>query len=206
MKWDINEDFKLLKLKMRVTNDLGNIGTIERIDTPHIIVVKYDDDNLLNKSSFIHCMDRSCFHYDPIHPLLNDIALNAPPRTEKTLMAKIENFETAFHDNSGHCSLMCACGKTYYNEDGGWDWQEGELEKLHNDKNAINVDCSVGGVQFEGAEYANVCDCWHKRAEKIIKFIDAHAYSIAEYLTLEKKRKQLIADSSPIVKECEKDC
>ena len=112
---------------------------------------------------------------------------------------KLENFERAFRDNAGSNVFTCACGKVYYNEYGGWSWGDDELEELHSDKNAFNVDCAIGMMSLEGRLYADVCDCWHERAERVIGFIDAHARPIAEYLTLEKKRKLLEADVSPTV-------
>lgn len=114
---------------------------------------------------------------------------------------KFDNFECAFDMHTGGCRHTCACGKTYYNSDGGWDWDEGELEKLKADENAIDLDHAVGLIYLEGCEFVMDCDCWHKRAEHVMAFIDAHAQQIADYLRLEKIRKQIIADVSPVADE-----
>lgn len=111
---------------------------------------------------------------------------------------KLENFERAFSTHSGGCRRTCNCGREFYNPNGGWDWEEGEIEAL--DKSgAISLDWSVSTLSCEGKEYVMDCDCWHKRAKQIMGFIDGHAQAIAEYLTLEKKRKQTLADESPVV-------
>ncbi len=80
-----------------------------------------------------------------------------------------------------------------------YDWDDGELEKLMADKNSFGLDYAPGDIAFEGIPYVDACTCWHARAEKIMGFIDGHAHKIAEYLTLEKKRKQAIAEHSPVV-------
>jgi hypothetical protein len=114
---------------------------------------------------------------------------------------RIEQFEKAFASDGGLCRATCHCGKTYYNSyDQQIGWEEGELEKLEADDQAIGVDFHVGRVDLEGREYVNTCTCWHERAEIVMNFLDSHAFQIAEYLTLEKARKQKEADRSPVVK------
>jgi len=110
-------------------------------------------------------------------------------------------FEEAFADGCGSCSMDCACGKQYYNPDPSWDFEEGELEALQNDPEAISLEWSAGHISFEGKTYVLDCDCWKQRAETIASFLDAHAGKIVEYLTLEKRRKQQEADYSPTVKD-----
>jgi hypothetical protein len=100
---------------------------------------------------------------------------------------KLTNFERAFSGGTGGCRRTCNCGKTYYDAvNSGYSWEEGEFEK----SDAIALDYAPGDIRFEGREYVDGCDCWHKRAKQIMGFIDAHRYQIAEYLSLEKKRKQ----------------
>lgn len=110
-----------------------------------------------------------------------------------------ESFELAFATNRGGCRRVCDCGREFYNPNGGWDWKEGELERLAKDENAQPLEWTVGTISFEGKEYVPDCDCWQKRAEIIIGFIDSHGRKIAEYLSLEKKRLQRIADAAPVV-------
>lgn len=114
---------------------------------------------------------------------------------------KLENFEQAFTPPVGSCSVTCECGRVFYNPSGSWDFYEGELESLKNNPKATPVEWSCGYVFFEGHEYAMDCNCWHERAKKLMDWIDAHADRIAKYLTLEKKRKQAIADAAPVVEE-----
>ena len=54
------ESFKRLSVGMRVVDDLGVEGVIQKIDGPHFVVVDY------NGTKRIHCMDPSCFHYDRV--------------------------------------------------------------------------------------------------------------------------------------------
>lgn len=101
------------------------------------------------------------------------------------------------------CVRTCHCGKTYYHDDesSGWNWEPGELKRLRKDQSAIGLDYAPGELLFEGREYVDACGCWHERATKLTQFIDSHAREIATYLTLEKKRKQAIADAAPVVEE-----
>jgi hypothetical protein len=113
---------------------------------------------------------------------------------------KLENFERAFRMGTAGCRRTCNCGKEYFdNANGGYSWEEGELERLLASKTAVALGYAPGDMMFEGREYVDACDCWHKRAEQIMGFLDGHAQKIAEYLTLEKKRKQAIADHAPEV-------
>lgn len=116
-------------------------------------------------------------------------------------MTKLQNFQQAFSTNTGSCTATCQCGKVFYDYYGSWDWDEGELEKLQKDPKAVPLDYAVGSFEVEGKIYVLDCDCWKQRVEKVMGFIDSHARKIAEYLRLEKKRKQEIADNSPVVEE-----
>ncbi len=113
---------------------------------------------------------------------------------------KLENFERAFSSGSGGCVRICECNKQFYDGHNSYDWEDGEIESLEADKNSVCLDYTVSTIIFEDKEYVVDCSCWHKRAEQIMGFIDGHSHSIAEYLTLEKKRKQSIANNSPTVK------
>lgn len=113
---------------------------------------------------------------------------------------KLENFEAAFSGNTYGCRRTCECGHEYWdtcNHD--YDWEPGEVESLEKDPNATGVDYAIGTIEFEGCQYADACTCWHERAKTIMGFIDGHAREIAKYLSLEKQRKQRIADAAPIV-------
>lgn len=112
---------------------------------------------------------------------------------------KFENFERAFRDGVAGAVRTCHCGKCYYNPDGNWDFDDGEIERLEKDPNATPLEYACGDITIEGRAYVDGCDCWHNRAQEIIGFIDDHARKIAEYLTLEKRRKQALADEAPVV-------
>ena len=110
---------------------------------------------------------------------------------------KLENFEQAFGMRMGTCRFDCHCGKTYFDDaNEGYSWEDGELEKLRAG-GGIPMPGSIGGVEIEGWQFAECCTCWHPRAKQIMHFIETHGHQIAEWLTLEKKRKQANADASP---------
>lgn len=119
---------------------------------------------------------------------------------------KLENFERAFSSGTGSCRVTCDCGKIYFNATDRGCWEPGELDelqRLEQDGKAISTDYTIDYIDFEGKQFANGCDCWHSRAIKIMAWLDAHAHKMAEYLSLEKERKQSIADHSPLVREPE---
>jgi len=103
------------------------------------------------------------------------------------IMKDLKSFEDAFKTNTGGCRGVCECGKQFYNSGGGWNWEDGEIERLR-EENAQDLDRSVGFVRFENKEYCRDCDCWHKRANDVMGFIDTHNHQIAKYLSLEKER------------------
>ncbi len=110
---------------------------------------------------------------------------------------KLENFTQAFADR-GRCRDTCECGKQFFNAaDDSIDWEEGELEEL--EKSATGLDHSVGVFELQGKRYVDSCTCWHGHVGKFLALIDGNASRIADYLTLEKKRKQRIADRAPVV-------
>ena len=118
------------------------------------------------------------------------------------LPPKLENFAQAFSTRSGGCNRFCECGREFWDsspDGGGWSWQSGEREALAANPNATGVPYTVETLSFEGKDYCIDCECWHPRALQIIGFLDYHAAPIAQYLLLEKKRKQTEADQSPTV-------
>ena len=107
---------------------------------------------------------------------------------------KIEIFEIAFRSGVGHSRMECVCGKVFYNSNGRWDWEDGELEELKK-SNATDLDYTVGSVFFEEKEYCLDCDCWHKRALVIFESLVRHNHQIAELFSLCKKTKQEEVDN-----------
>jgi hypothetical protein len=112
----------------------------------------------------------------------------------------LENFEAAFRDRGAGCVRQCDCGRIYYNPSGEWTWEPGELEKLEANPNATASVYAIGAIVFEGRWYADHCECWKERARKIVAFLKAHDEQIAEFLTLERKRKQAEADRAPVIR------
>jgi hypothetical protein len=115
-------------------------------------------------------------------------------------MAQLQSFEEAFDNDGSAARETCDCGRIFYNPDGGWTWEPGELVSLATNPNATPLAWGVEMVIFEGKHYVKDCPCWKPRAMKIMQWLQAHAHSIAEFLTLEKKRKQQAADAMPTVK------
>lgn len=108
------------------------------------------------------------------------------------------NFEDAFDCGASGAVRHCNCGRVFYNSDGGWDFEPGELESLKA-SGATDLDHACGEINFNGKTYAIDCPCWHDRAMAVIEFLNEHAQSIADFLTNEKKRKTLAAIMSPVV-------
>lgn len=114
----------------------------------------------------------------------------------------MRQFEEAFASSGAGARRICVCGRQFYNADeGAWDWEEGELEKLCADPSATGVEWSCGTLVIEGISYARDCDCWHKAASSAIDFIEDHAHAIASYLNTRKADALADAKRMPTVKE-----
>lgn len=100
---------------------------------------------------------------------------------------KIERFIAAFTDQSGGCRRQCDCGTIYYNSDGGWDWEEGELDELESNQNAIDCSFTIGTLSFGGKEYVETCDCWHASAMQMMAWVDSHSHCLARYINGERE-------------------
>jgi len=118
--------------------------------------------------------------------------------TVSTNSDKFRNFEDAFQTPSAGAVRGCVCGRIFYNPDGGWTWEYGELERLEQ-RGATSLPHACGEIALDGHLFAIDCNCWHVRASRVIRWMDAHAVSVADYLSLEKKRKQAVADAAPVV-------
>lgn len=111
---------------------------------------------------------------------------------------RLENFVRAFSSGGGGCRHECHCGRQFYNPDGGWDWNEGEIEQLEKSK-ATALEWSVGTIVLEGVEYVADCDCWHQKAKGCMNWISHHSHAVAEFLTKEKRRLEEVAANAPVV-------
>jgi hypothetical protein len=92
----------------------------------------------------------------------------------------IKLFEEVFR-HSGGAVKTCECGKTYYNPDGGWTWEDGEIEALE-ESGATAVDYSIGDIEFGYGSFADACDCWHEKAMRIYNGITSYDREITELL------------------------
>ena len=115
---------------------------------------------------------------------------------------KIEIFKKAFAIPVGHACMECECKKVFYNSNGSWDWENGELEALEKSKDAIDLDYSVGEIDFEGRYYALDCQCWHKRAMKIFDFLMTHNCQIIKLFTAVKALLLEEAESTKVEQCC----
>ena len=109
-----------------------------------------------------------------------------------------KTFYDAFKVPVGSCRGTCNCGKVYYNSNGGWDFDENEIEQLKL-MGATDLDYSIGFIEFEGLTYIYDCECWHERAVKIQSFIDGHSHQIAAYINGEAKAIYEAAKMAPTV-------
>ena len=112
---------------------------------------------------------------------------------------KLESFERAFHAGTSGCTRACNCGRVFYDVENSYDWEDGELERLEANPEATALDYSVGDIRIGGVDYVADCDCWHEKASDMMRWIDGNAHQIAQYLTLEKKRKRHEAEVAPVV-------
>lgn len=101
----------------------------------------------------------------------------------------LQNWEDTFTRHSSSCWVRCECGTQYYNSDGSWDWDEGELDGLRADANAFDVDYGISIIAFNGKEFANPCDCWKPVALRVIGFLDSHMDGLREFIEKERLRR-----------------
>ncbi len=112
---------------------------------------------------------------------------------------QLESFIEAFRDRVASSRATCHCGRMFYNPDNGWDWEEGELERLADDASVTALNWAVSYISFEGRTFIVDCDCWHERAKRLMAFISGHDEKIADFLTAERRRRQDEANRSPTV-------
>jgi len=108
-------------------------------------------------------------------------------------------FERGFSTNGAGCRTTCICGRVFYNPNGGWDWEDGELDALAADPNATPVDWSCGEIIIDGRAFALDCSCWHERGRRILEWCLGHDDEIAEFLKEVKTAKELAARVAPTV-------
>lgn len=106
----------------------------------------------------------------------------------------------------GGCRAECEfCKRVTYNPNGGWTWDEGELEDLdrRNEEDSdkcIAVDYAVPIAYLDGKQYVIGCPCNSARQYEV--WIWSHGILIAEYLKL--KAERIAGDAECEVKTSEK--
>lgn len=103
-------------------------------------------------------------------------------------------FEDAFHDGVSGCVRTCACGRTCYDTANSYDWEEGELEKLQQDKNAVPLDYACSTMTIDGREYVMGCPC--NGARKYEDWLRHYAEKIAAFLV--KVREERLAHAEAL--------
>ena len=96
--------------------------------------------------------------------------------------------QDAFRDGTSGCVRICACDRTHFDicEGNGWDWEEGELEKLKQAADTepdrfIESNGAVTAMTIDGCEFVMNCPCGYAAAAE--QFIRKNAPSIKRYLT-----------------------
>jgi hypothetical protein len=112
---------------------------------------------------------------------------------------KLDNFIVAFRGGISSCRMTCACGKEFFDIEGDWDWEDGELDELHADPNATPVNGSVSEIEINHNTYVTDCNCWHDKAEKMVNFMDSQAIRIRDYFAAEKRRLLRAAEECPVI-------
>ena len=96
-------------------------------------------------------------------------------------------FQEAFRDCTSGCVRTCVCGRLHFDiSDNGWDWEEGELEKLKQSAYVepdrfIKSEGAVATMTIYGNEFVMNCPCGG--AAEAEQFIRQNAPSIKRYLT-----------------------
>jgi len=116
------------------------------------------------------------------------------------MSADIERFERAFSMHVSGPVADCDCGRVFWDAyNSGYDWSEGERERLEADKAATAVQYGVERICLEGRIYCMDCNCWHERATRIIEWLRNHQSSIGEWFRLEKKSLEHAASEVPSI-------
>lgn len=109
----------------------------------------------------------------------------------------VRQFEDAFDMHIIGPMEECRCGKIYWDSlNSGYDWEDGEEDRLRENPNATAVPHGIQRIELEGAIYCMDCTCWHKRAELVIAFLRSHQQQIGEWHRLEKQR--LLAEAADV--------
>lgn len=115
-------------------------------------------------------------------------------------MGEFEQFEEAFDMHCVGPSRQCNCERVFWDsQNSGYDWEEGEKERLAANPKATAVPYGVQMIAIEGRYYCMDCNCWHERAKRVEEFLRDHQQQIGEWFRLEKKRLLSAAAEVPVV-------
>lgn len=109
-----------------------------------------------------------------------------------------------FEDSFGCCMSsqigQCDCGKIYWDGyNSGYDWHEGQEQRLTEDPNATRVNWGVEYVEIFGAIYCQDCECWKGKAQQIVDWLRHYQTQVGRFYKLEKKRLLQSASEVPAV-------
>lgn len=111
---------------------------------------------------------------------------------------QLKQFEEAWSMHVCGPVLECECGKVYWDAHNDvYDWEPGERQRLEANKSTIALQHAVERIGLEGRIYCVDCDCWHKRAERIIGWLLDNKPQISEFYRLERRRLMAEAASTP---------
>ena len=111
----------------------------------------------------------------------------------------LETFKKAFRANHSGFSGECVCGREFFHPDhASWDFEDREIEYLESE-NATMLDHAVDYVEIDGTDYVLECDCWHKKAERLMYFLNRYDVQVAKYLNGERARKIYEAEQMQII-------
>jgi hypothetical protein len=115
-------------------------------------------------------------------------------------MGEFDQFEKAFDMHISGPVAECNCGRIFWDSyNSGYDWSEGEKERLSENPKATAVPYGVQRISLEGRYYCSDCDCWHERARRIEDWLRDNQEQIAEWFKLEKRRREKAAAEVPVI-------
>ena len=110
----------------------------------------------------------------------------------------LATFKKAFRTNISSARAECNCGAEFHHPDRmKWDFEDEEIQFLQN--HSTELDAPVTYLEFDNREYVTECDCWHKKAERLMNFLEAYNVGIAKYLNDERARRMHEAAQMQII-------
>ena len=113
----------------------------------------------------------------------------------KTPIDLVPIYQEAWGSHSAGCSFMCDCGRIFYDPEGPWDWEPGELEELERNPNATALGYGAGHFYVRGKEVSHDCDCWHEEVENLINGLEDNLEKIERYMAARKQAMEAYLES-----------